>query len=168
MTNIEIALKGWDKKSSDDIADIYELYCSDDLFTSKLISFLDNIDYQTACSWLLKHHFESKGEQSVDVSSKIYTKVVYLKDWQSRLLVLQSMSALPIDDKSVKSVEFFIRDCLADTNKFVRAWAYNGFYLLAKQHPKFVDEAIQFLNLGMTDEPSSVKVRIRKCLEQGF
>ena len=168
MTKVEIALKGWDKKSSDDITDIYQLYCSDDLLTTKLISFLDNEDCQTAASWLLKHHFEIKGEQSTDVSSSIYTKAYNLDQWQSRLHILQSMHLLPIDDKSVIKIEAFVRDCLADTNKFVRAWAYNGFYLLAKQHHQFQDDAIQFLNLGMNDEPSSVKVRIRKCLEQGF
>ena len=168
MTKFEINLKGWDKKSSDDITAIYQLYCSDDLLTTKLINCLDNIDCQTAASWLLKHHLEIKGEQSTDVSSRIYNRVYYLEDWQSRLVILQSMNVLPIDQQSVKSVEAFVRNCLADSNKFVRAWAYNGFYLLAKQHSKFQGEAIQFFNLGMTDEPSSVKVRIRKCLEQGF
>lgn len=168
MTNIEIALKSWDKKSSDDIADIYQCYCSDDLLTIKLISYLDNVECQTAAAWLIKHHIEIKGEQSLALSSEIYNRAVYLIDWQSRLLILQSMHLLPIEGKSVKRAEAFVRDCLADTNKFVRAWAYNAFYLLAKQHPKFQDEAIQFLNLGITDEPSSVKVRIRKCLEQGF
>ncbi len=164
----EIALKNWDKKSAQDITEIYNRFSDEQSLTLMLIAMLDKPDCQMAASWLLKHHFESTNNQSIDVSIKIYNKVAELIDWQSRLVMLQSMPYLPIPEQSVIKVEAFIRDCLTDLNKFVRAWAYNGFYLLAKQYPSYQTEALDFLNLGLTDEPASVKVRIKKCIEKGF
>lgn len=164
----EVALKSWDKKSAQDITAIYKRFSDEQTFTLTLIAVLDKQDYQMAASWLLKHHFESTNIQSMDISIKIYDKVTELIDWQSRLIMLQSMPYLPIPEQSVLKVEAFVRDCLTDLNKFVRAWAYNGFYLLAKKYPSYQAEAVDFLNLGLTDEPASVKVRIKKCIEQGF
>ncbi len=75
---------------------------------------------------------------------------------------------LPIPLQSVKYVEAFARDCLCDNNKFVRAWAYNAFYLLSRQYPVYRDEAEQFLKMGLADEPASVQARIRQCIQQGY
>jgi len=165
---LETALRNWDKKSAQDITDIYNCFCDEQSIDIKLIGFLDIQDCQMAASWMLKHHFESIGIQRQDISGKLYQKIASLTDWQSRLVILQSMPYLPIPEQSVQMVELFVRDCLTDMNKFVRAWAYNGFYLLARQYSSYQSEATEFLNLGLTDEPASVKVRIKKCLEQGF
>jgi len=62
-------------------------------------------------------------------------------------------------------VEIFLRVCLLDNNKFVRAWAYKGFYELAVQYPK---ETRQFFEMAMRDEAPSVKSRIRNIMKKGF
>ena len=49
--------------------------------------------------------------------------------------------------------------------KFVRAWAYNGFYLLAVQHGEYEAEARQLLTMALRDEPASVKARVRNVLK---
>jgi hypothetical protein len=60
----------------------------------------------------------------------------------------------------------FLRTCLADENKFVRAWAYNGFYLLSQQYPEYQQETEQFFAMAMRDEAASVKARIRNILKK--
>jgi len=167
VSHLETVLAGWDTKSVQDITDIYHSQCTDQAFIIDLIGFLNKPNCQIAASWLLKHHFEETGNQQ-QFASDIYQQLTGLIFWQSRLHILQSMQYLPIDENSVTKVELFVRDCLTDMNKFVRAWAYNGFYLLAQQYSNYQHEAEDFLKLGLTDEPASVKVRIRKCLQQGF
>ncbi|MCP4274579.1 MAG: hypothetical protein GY781_21855 [Gammaproteobacteria bacterium] len=164
----EKAFKSWDKKSADDIRDIYLQFKSDKSFISNTLAFLDQSDCQTAATWLLKCHFEHEGIQEESVAEIIYDKASKLKDWQSRLVILQSMQYLPIPAQSVKYVEAFARNCLIDSNKFVRAWAYNALYLLSRQYPIYRDEAEQFLKLGLADEPASIQARIRQCIQQGY
>ena len=62
----------------------------------------------------------------------------------------------------------FLRNCLVDNNKFVRAWAYNGFYELAVQYPEYEKETKQFFEMAMRDEAPSVKSRIRNIMKKGF
>jgi len=65
-------------------------------------------------------------------------------------------------------VEAFLKKCLVDDNKFIRAWAYNGFYELSVQYPEHKDETKQFFEMAMRDEAPSVKSRIRNIMKKGF
>ncbi len=121
-----------------------------------------------AATWLLKHHFEQAGVQSENVSNKIYQQLDNILEWQPRLHLLQSVPFLPVSELYKNRVEMFIRQSLIDVNKFVRAWAYNAFYLLSKQYPIYKAEAEKFLKLGLNDEPASVKARIKHCLKEGY
>jgi len=131
---LENALRSWDKKSADDISDVYLKFHVDSSFTSSLLSYLSKTDCQMAATWLLKHHFEQNAVQRQNVSLKVYEQLENLSDWQSKLHILQSMQYLSIPKRSVARVDVFVRQCLTDLNKFVRAWAYNGFYLLSRQY----------------------------------
>ncbi len=57
---------------------------------------------------------------------------------------------------------------LTDHNKFVRAWSYNGFFELSRQHSEYLDETKQFFQMTMRDEAPSVKARIRNIMKTGF
>jgi len=73
---------------------------------------------------------------------------------------------IPIQKQDKKSVENFLRKTLYNSNKFVRAWTYNGFYLLAKQHPEYHDETEALLESAIKNEAPSVKARIRNILKK--
>lgn len=83
-------------------------------------------------------------------------------------MFLQSVEYLPIAADDGKLFEQFLRIAITDNNKFVRAWAYNGFYLLAKQYDEYRVEVEQFFNMAMNDEVPSVKALIRNILKTGF
>ena len=91
-----------------------------------------------------------------------------LEHWESRLHVLQSIPYMPIPGTHKKKVETFLRECLVDDVKFVKAWAYSGFYELAVQYPEYQDEAEQFFEMAMRDQPASVRSRIRNIMKKGF
>ena len=78
------------------------------------------------------------------------------------------MSYLPVAEGQRVQVEAFLRQALVSEQKFVRAWAYDGFYQLAKQYPEYQQEAMSFFAMAMDDEVASVKARVRNIIKQGF
>ncbi len=159
-------ISAWDGKAASVITTIYQQYHTQSRFISSVINLLDNSHTQPGASWLLKHHLETGASLKPNHIQKIFTALPTLRDWQSQLHLLQCMPYMTISNSEKKTVEHFLRDCLESDNKFVRAWAYNGFYELAKAFPAYRAETKSFLDMAMRDEAASVKARIRNILKQ--
>ena len=160
------ALISWDAKSADDITAIYFDYFGAPDFTNIIINLIEDVETQNGATWLLKKHLELGETLTKPQVKQIYDSLLKLNHWEAKLHVLQSMSYLPISIKQKNSVESFLRTCLTDKNKFVRAWTYNGFYELARQHPEYQDEVDAMLAEALQKEAASVKARIRNILKQ--
>ena len=166
--SIEQEIRRWDGKSSDDIDAIYCRHSDNNFFMSQIIELAQQEPLQKGAAWLLKRHFEN-GQQIEEIQiSKIFRILPNLKYWEAKLLILQCLPYMKIANIEKKGIEFFLRKCLSDENKFVRAWAYNGFYELSMQHSEYVTETKQFFEMAMRDEAPSVKARIRNILKKGF
>jgi hypothetical protein len=157
----------WDGKSVNDIGAIYERYGHEKLFSSEVIKLIERGPFQKGATWLLKRHLENGKRLNADQVNKTYAALPRLKEWESKLHVLQCMSSMPIPEPKKKMVEVFLRKCLVDNNKFIRAWAYNGFYELSKQYSEYRQETKQFFEMAMRDEVPSVKSRIRNIMKKG-
>ena len=162
---LEQAITNWDGKSASDIKEIYQRHCGTDSFTASLIKSLAPGDLQIGASWLLKHYLENNNTLDSDQLSAIYQSLSALGHWQARLHILQCIPMMPIGKPETKTVEGFLRSCLADSNKFIRAWAYNGFFELAMQYPEYRPETRQFFDMALRDEAPSVKARIRNIMQ---
>lgn len=165
---LQQALLSWDGKSVSDIAAIYEGYSTNKNFTSYLIQLLTDGSSQKGASWLLKRFFESGGSLSDGQISQVYSQLHCLEHWETKLHILQVISYMPVPELQKEQVEVFIRECLISDHKFVKAWAYSGFYELARQYPELQQEVMEFMQLALKDEPASVKARVRKLLVKGF
>ncbi len=166
--DLALDIANWDGKSADEIRAIYETYQGHKDFVSHSVKLLKQTKYQTGATWLLKRHLEQGRVLDAQAIKSIYNALSGLEHWQARLHVLQCVPRMPIPQSSRLRVEKFLRTCLIDDVKFVRAWAYFGFYELALQYPQHQKEAMQILELGLRDEPASVQARIRKALQSGF
>lgn len=162
------AIQSWDQKSSSDIQDVYQSFCGLADFSDALLSLLAVENCQRGATWLLKHYLEQGGILSEAEVMAFYQRFDDLAQWEARLHCLQSMPYLPLPENARSQLELFIRENLVDENKFVRAWSYNGFYLLARSFPDLRKEAEEFFDLAMRDEAASVKARIRNILKQGW
>ena len=162
------AIAGWNGKSADDIAAVYRQFSDDPSFVADIVRLSAQAHYQKGATWLLKAHIDAGHSLQAKDISRIYRALKRLVDWESKLHVLQCMAGMPIASSDRKHVELFLRQCLPDTNKFVRAWTYNGFYELARQYPQYQKEAEQFFAMAMRDEAASVKARVRAILKKGF
>ncbi len=164
--NIRKELNNWDGKSADDIRLIYTQYHQEQSFISELIRLIKDTSHQKGATWLLKSHVSEVGHIDSGTATKIYALLTKLDNWESKLHILQSIPGMPIE-KSVKiSVEIFLRECLSDSNKFVRAWTYHGFFELASQYPEYMEETRLFFDMAMRDEAPSVKARIRNIYKK--
>ena len=159
----------WDRKSRDFIADVFDRHHSRAGFLKDLVGMVDDGELQSGATWLLKHHFD-KGGEALDESlmTAIYRKTPDLVHWDARLHVLQCMAQMPIPPAEQHTVETFVRQCLTDDAKFVRAWAYSGFCELARRFPQFQAEAVEILTEALSSETAgSVLSRVRRELQRG-
>lgn len=162
------AIQRWDGKSTDDIAEIYTRHHASQDFTTQLLDCLLSPTLQVGASWLLKKWLEDGHALTGLQVAVIFRSLAKLEHWQSCLHLLQCLDRLPIGEPDKLLVEQFLRENLNHSNKFVRAWSYNGFYVLARQHPEYRAETAQFFAMALRDEAPSVVARIRNLMKQGF
>ncbi len=166
--SIQKEISQWDGKSITGIDAIYERHGQEASFSSEVIDLLGCDPLQKGATWLLKRYLEGGKQLRHHQVDKIYAALPALKQWESKLHVLQCIPYMPIPESGKSTVETFLRKCLVDDNKFIRAWAYNGFYELSIQYPEHEEETKQFFEMAMRDEAPSVKSRIRNIRKKGF
>ena len=86
--------------------------------------------------------------------------------WECKLHVLQCLPYLEIPESESASLERFLDACLESDNKFVRAWAYNGFSELSLRFPRYRERVDGLLARAATSEAASVRARIRNILKR--
>lgn len=166
--SLEQVLQQWDGKSAEDIGCIYDRYVGRTDFVSSIIALIKKGDSQKGASWLLKRYLENEQQLEPKQTAQLWTLLSGLECWETKLHLLQSLPYLKIGNNDKQKVEYFLRRCLSDNNKFVRAWAYHGFYELSLQYPEHQEETKKCFALAMEDEAASVKARIRNILKKGF
>ena len=163
---LEHEIAAWDGKSAADIEEIYLQYANAQTFVAELISLIAQDAAQTGATWLLKRYLEDGWPIGQTAVNQIYQHLPQQTHWEAKLHLLQCLPVLSIAPSVTKSVHHFLDTCVVDPNKFVRAWAYNGFYELARQHPQFQPEARQRLTAALQEEAASVKARIRNIFKK--
>ncbi|SRR6266446_7622762 len=116
---------------------------------------------QTGATWLLKRLAENHVQFKQAHLIALFGSLSELAHWLAKLHVCQMLPYLMIPKASESSLIWFLERNLYDENKFLRAWSYNGFYELARQHKEYIDYAIEQIESGETDKAASVKARIR-------
>ncbi|ARU56424.1 hypothetical protein OLMES_2361 [Oleiphilus messinensis] len=162
--DIRPEVSAWDGKSAAAIRAVFNWYVQDVFFIDELVALLAERQCQKGATWLLKACIEDDHTVSAQQSAIILEQIDVLACWESKLHVLQILPALKIDALHKLKLERFLRDALNAKNKFVRAWAYNGFIVLATQYPEYQPEAEKLIDNAMQDEAPSVKARIRQVM----
>ena len=68
------------------------------------------------------------------------------------------------DAEFIAGFAAFFRECLRSKNTFLRAWAADGLWRLADQHPPYESEARALIERALADPKASVRARARKIL----
>ena len=165
MPILKIALANCKEHDADELQQLYSQFYRLSNFVPSLLKHLDYAQSQVAVTWLLKRHLESGYSLLAQQQTRLISGGCLLQPWQAKLHLLQMLDYLNIDGNNALKLESFVRGCLQDDNKFVRAWAYNGFYLIAIAEPRYQQECADIFSMAMRDEAASVKARIRNILK---
>ncbi len=167
-TSIEQEITNWDGKSASDINAIYLRHKDSNKFVTRIIDISKQVTMQKGATCLLKRYFESGQIVTSTEVAMLFGILPKIETWESKLHILQCMPYVQIGETEKDTVETFLRICLIDSNKFVRAWAYSGFYELSVQYPEYATEAMQFIVMAKRDEVPSVKARIRQIEQRAL
>ncbi|GAA6153082.1 hypothetical protein [Pseudoteredinibacter isoporae] len=161
-------LRNWDGKSSEDIALIYAQHHRDVGFVECVFNWPEDEHLQKGLSYLLKRHCDQgetvEAKRVAELLPHLQTKL----HWEIALHILQSIGSLEIALEQREAWERFIRLCLTDENKFVRAWSYYAFVVLSQGFPEYKEGVRQLIDMALRDEAPSVKARIRQMKKQGL
>lgn len=163
---LEDQLIQWDGKSADFLSDLYAGTFALEPFLEEVFDLIPEPGFQTAATWLLKHHLDQGHSISDGQRSSLIREMKSLCDWESKLHALQCLPKLKLTRRQADQAIRFLRTCLDDDNKFVRAWAFGGFHALAAQHTCFQSESEERLAWAAENEAPSVKARIRQATGQ--
>ncbi len=166
--SLDSDLAAWDGRSASDIQAVFDRHHESADFVALLLEKCRDPSSQKGATWLLKRWLEVGGVLKDREIDHLYGALKSLHDWEAELHVLQMLPFLSIERRHKQSVEAFLRKTLVSEHKFVRAWAYNGFYELAIRFPEYLEETRQIFDLAMRDEAPSVKARIRNLKKKGF
>lgn len=152
---------GWNKKSKQDIANIYTKYSSNSGFIDELIKIAADRNHSDGASWLIKHSLEDGATLNTAQINKFCDLCHLELAWQSVLHLLQILQFMTVPASHKHQMMAFIRQNTEHENKFVRAWAYNGLYEIAMTYDEFRDGLSVVLDAAEETEPPAVKARIR-------
>ncbi len=116
---------------------------------------------QTASTWLLKNWAEKGVRLTQAQLEALFASLPEIAHWEARLHLCQILPHVRIPKECDKILVWFLEGCLQDENKYLRAWAYNGFYELSQQFPAYNDRVNGILEAGEMEKSAAVKARIR-------
>ena len=154
----------WDGKSFEMIQTIYDNYSQDPGFVKTILRLMAEERSQRGSSWLLKTYLSKGGLIGQAETTMLFQLLAQLSHWETRLHILQSLSFIQIPKEYKEELVAFFRQCLDEDNKFIRAWSYNGFWLLSRQYPQYQQETQNLFSIAMREESPAVKARIRRIL----
>lgn len=166
--SLETALGTWDGKSSDAIQAIGAAHRGASDYAAELVRLAADDNLQSGATWLLLALLKSGEPLDGQLTATLLDSLPQLETWDARLHVLQSLPYLAIAEQHRAIVEAFVRHNLTASNKFVRAWSYNGLYELARRFPAYREEVDLIFAMAMRDEAPSVKARIRNLCKTGY
>ena len=164
MTLLE-EIVSWDNRSVTVLQSTYQRHSDEDDFLATILGHIADVELQRAGTWLLKRHLEGGNSLSPGDSRSILGALSDLKHWESKLHILQCLPYLEIPEDQSAGLERFLDSCLEGDNKFLRAWAYNGFNELSLRFPRYREEVNRMLARAGQSESASVRARIRNMLK---
>jgi len=123
----------------------------------------DDARIQSGATWLILHHARAGHTYTPAATRDLLALLGDNLHWEATLNLLQTLPHLAIGDAALPALRRALKRLIKYDNKFVRAWAYNGFAVLARKHPQLAGEAEQMLAKGEQDEAASVRARVRNA-----
>lgn len=167
MEEIKEELKEWEGVHTEPLKILYQTYSHHPDFFPSLVEWLwEDPLYQSPCTWLIKHHYDNKGQLEMHLIEPVILPCEELCHWEAQLHLLQLLPYLPLKDSYLPQLEGFVRRNLESPRPFLRAWAYQGLYELSVLKPSLKPELSRLCQEALVSEKASVKARVRKIVKR--
>ncbi|NHE59934.1 hypothetical protein [Cyclobacterium plantarum] len=158
----------WDGTHTNLLKEVYEANCSDTSFIPLTITlFAKNNELEVSTTWILKHHVEKGGEIAANDLEQLLKRGATLRNWESQLHFLQIIPKISLSKKQAEQLEPSIRPLLFSDKKFVKAAAFTAYFEVVKLIPELQNEFRLICEDALEKSSASVKVRIRRILQNG-
>lgn len=161
--NILQELREFDGRHTNVLEDLASRYTPDARLLSALLKACESEDLrlQAGASWLLKRYLEQGATFTSKQSRRCCELIARVESWEPKIHLLQLLPRIRIGKGQEEALAEALRESVSHDNKLVRAWAYNGLFVLADQHEAYREEVEETLLSVSDDEAASVKARIR-------
>lgn len=112
-------------------------------------------------TWLIKSALENGARLSPDQVGRFCEQLEALQSWAAQLHVCQSIRFLEVPRDEAAGLAGWLDPLLSHTRPFLRAWALDALYRLAKQHDSYRKDLERALSAAMDDDAASVRARAR-------
>jgi len=116
---------------------------------------------RTGATWLLKNWAGNGVELTAQQTRALLATLPDLVNWEARLHLCQMLPHIRIPKASIGTLVWFLESCQCDENKYLRAWAYDGFHELSRQYPEYNEYVRGILDEGEAEKSAAVRARIR-------
>ena len=117
---------------------------------------------QTAATWILKRLQELGIILTAAQTLSVFRLLRNVSGWEARLHLLQMLDSLEIPSRNSAQLLKLLAEFLDDENKLIRAWSYNGLFVVGEQHQKHRRAIAVSLQAAQSDDAASVRARIRR------
>lgn len=124
----------------------------------------DDVHMQTGASWLLRHYLAEGFALTTEQTARLASNLPRMHDGFGRLHLCQAIGHLRVSAAHAEAFADFMRESATSANTFLRAWAPHGFFRLALQHERYLEEARAMVVAALSDPAPSVRARARKTL----
>lgn len=115
-------------------------------------------------SWLFRAWLEAGHPIPGTSLNRLAARLARIEDPWTHQHLCQSLASLEVP---AEHAEAFVAFCAAGQQSprpFLRAWACDGLYRLAQQHPGYTGDAELALQAALEDQAASVRARARRIL----
>lgn len=148
------------------------LYIQEELVYSDYLNLINCISDDTtgqSISWLIKRFINDNKKEAIsdrNISNKLIEMIIKFNDFNILLNLLQILQVLIINNSYKDKLYFKLKELINKDNKFIRAWSYNGLYVLSLQYDEYKDDVFELLDFALINECASVNARIRKIIKE--
>ena len=160
-------LEAWDGKHRDYLLKLYEKNITQANFFENLVEiYQQRTDLQVVSSWLIKHQYDLKKTISQELIDQVLEICNEVEHWEARLHILQLLPHWEIKEDLLLTVDDFVRKCLEDNNKFIRAWAFEGMFAVARYIPEYIPELKMLCQHALENESAAIKSKVRHIVKK--
>ena len=127
-----------------------------------VLSHSDDVKTQTAATWILKWLYEQQVTFTKPQTQEVLRLLREVTSWVAKLHLLQILDGLVIPPRNGNGLRKTLDLHVSDENKLLRAWAYNGLFVLGDQISRFREDVAALLSQAEDDPAASVRARVRQ------